>query len=112
MRVLANAETSAWNLLNEKVAQGQMTERDSVRIFNWGFRTATATIANWRHRSTDTDIIDTAIQRKMQTAKLRIAQARTQNGKNLAARELILAQMFDAVWRGMQKDVAVYQRQR
>lgn len=109
MRALANTETAVRELLTTKVKQGQMTEGDAVRLFNWGFRIAVTTIGNLRHRKADDDQINAFIQRKVRDAKTAIRTARTLQAQNLGARDLLLAQMYAVVWTGMQADVAAYQ---
>lgn len=108
MRVIANTETSVRNLLQEKVRSGLMTQADADRLFRWGFRIVTETIANWRRREATPEAIAGAISRREQIAKTRYAKSIPGNSRHLAARDLILAQMFDAAWKGMQKDVAAY----
>jgi hypothetical protein len=108
VRVLTNTETAAREMLDTKVQQGLMTEADAIRLFNWGFRIALTTLGNWRHRNATPEAIEDAISRRTQAAKMRRATARTQNQKHLAARDLVLAELFNAVWQGMQRDAAVY----
>jgi hypothetical protein len=112
MRALAHSEAAVRELLEAKVRQGQMTERDAVRLFNWGFRTAITVIGNLRTRKADDDQINAFIQRKIRDAKTAIRTARTLQAQNMGAREFLLAQMYAAVWRGMQEDVAAYQTTR
>jgi hypothetical protein len=112
MRVIANTETAARNMLAEKVEQGVMTAADSERLFNWGFRIVLQTIGNWRLRNATDEAIANAILRRKRAAKLHFVQANTQNKRNLGAREMILAQMFEVVWQGMQQDAARYQNAR
>lgn len=109
MRTLHNAETAVRDLLGEKINKGQMTPQDAERLYRWGFRIALTTIGNFRHRRLSDETIEETIRRKKLVARTALAHAATINAKNLAARELILAEMFGAVWTGMQQDVRAYQ---
>lgn len=110
MRALTNTETAVRELLAAKVKQGQMTEADAVRLYNWGFRIALTTIGNLRNRREAGDaVITDFIQRKVHAAKTSIRLAPTLRAQNIGARDLLLAQMYAAVWKGMQQDVAAYQ---
>lgn len=108
MRVLAHTETAVRDLLAEKVEQGNLTPADANRLFNWGFRIVTQTIGNWRRNEHNADQINEAIQRKHLQAKRALVTAATANARNLACRDLLLAQMFTAAWKGMQQDVNAY----
>lgn len=110
MRVMARTETAAREMLADKVHQGLMTPQDASRLFNYAFSQVVATLGNWRHRNATNQAIEAAIGRRIRAARTALAQAPTQNKRNLAARDLIVAQMFAAVWKGMQDDVAAYQQ--
>jgi hypothetical protein len=112
MRVIENTEAAARRMLAEKVEQGLMTEADAARLFNWGFRIVLQTIGNWRLRKATDEAIADSIMRRKRAAKVRYVQATTQNNRNLGARDLILAQMFETVWQGMQQDAARYKTSR
>lgn len=108
-RVLNHAEAAAQSLLARKVEQGLITPEASQRLFNWGFRIVTQTIANMRRAEQSTDMITAAVQRKKQQAVTDFAQAKDQRARRMSYAELVLGQMFEVVWAGMQEDVAAYQ---
>lgn len=109
MRVMARTETAAREMLQLKVQQNVMTQADATRLFRYAFPTVVATIGNWRRHEYTPEAIEQAIALRAEDARLRLRQARVQNQKNLAARDLVVAQMFSAVWQGMQQDVAAYE---
>lgn len=108
-RVMTNTETAARQMLQDKVNKGVMTQNDATRLFKYAYPTVVATLGNWRQKNATDEAIEQAINRRIRGARLRYAQARVQNNRNLAARDLVVGQMFAAVWKGMQDDVAAYQ---
>jgi hypothetical protein len=108
MRVIAHTEAAARQMLHDRVKQGIMTENDANRLFRYAFPTVLATLGNWRRKEIKDAAIEAAIDRRIRAARLRISYATKQNDRNLAQRDLVVAQMFSAVWHGMQEDVQTY----
>jgi hypothetical protein len=121
MRVLANTETAVRDLLAEKIAKRQVTHTEAVRLYTTGFRNISATIAKWRHRNATNEAIQECIDRRMTAARQHKTQAsqilhrcgsrdeRAQKVVAKANQELTIAQMYQVIWDGMQRDVAAYQ---
>ena len=108
MRALVHAETAAAELMALKVRQGLLSQKEAQELHGWAFRHALATIGNWRRRNAAPDLITDAIQRRKKAATTRYDLARTWEQRTKLYRDVVLAQMFEVVWMGMQKDNASY----
>jgi hypothetical protein len=108
MRVTTRTEAAARQMLQDMVDQGVMTQKDATRLFKYAYSQVVVTLGNWRRRNAKPEAIEEAIGRRIKAARVRVVHAPNQNAKNLAHRDLIVALMFQAVWNGMQEDVAAY----
>lgn len=109
MRVTTNTEAAVREMFQEKINQGIMTANDANRLYRYAYSNVLVTISNWRRRNAKPEAIEAAISRRIKAARMAIAQASSQDARARAQRDMVVAQMFAAVWKGMQADVAAYQ---
>jgi hypothetical protein len=109
---LEASERAARDLLNRKVREGIVDRRNANEILKTGLPFVQHMLAQWRREGTDPQWITDWFQRKHADSEQQYAAATNPLAQRMALTRVVCAEMYLAVWAGMQADMAAYVNER
>lgn len=103
-------ERAARDLINRKVREGVIDRRTGNDVIRTGLPFVTVMLARWRREGTSPQWITDRFQAELTDAKARAAAAHDDDtyAKRQTAMAVAAAEMYLAVWAGMQADLGQY----
>lgn len=102
------SERAARELLNRKVREGVIDRRNANSLLKEGLPLVRSMLAQWRLDGCSPEWITGKFQEKLTAAKEAQAAATSFVGKHMATGRVVAAEMYLAVWAGMQEDLGQY----
>lgn len=102
------SERAARDLLNRKVREGLMDRANANQVLKMGLPFVRAMIAQWRREGTSPQWLTDKFQAKRAEAEEQLATATTDFAKRRASLGVIAAEMYLAIWAGMQEDLGQF----
>lgn len=106
------SERAARDLLNRKVREGLMDRRNANDLLKTGLPFVRAMIAQWRREGTSPQWLTDKFQAKRAEAEQQLATASNEFAKRRANLGIIAAEMYLAIWAGMQEDLGRFTTER
>ncbi|WNI19203.1 hypothetical protein [Actinacidiphila sp. ITFR-21] len=99
------SERAARDLLNRKVRENLMDRRNANELLKMGLPFVRAMIAQWRREGTSPQWLTDKFQAKRTEAERQLAVAANPFAERRARTGIIAAEMYLAIWAGMQEDL-------
>lgn len=106
------SERAARDLLNRKIREGVIDRRNANQVVKMGLPFVRAMLATWRKQGTSPQWLTDKFQAKLTEAKTRQAAATGKYAVQSAALAVITAEMYLAIWAGMQEDLGRFTAER
>nr|WSX25529.1 hypothetical protein OG690_38245 [Streptomyces tubercidicus] len=106
------SERTARDLLNRKVREGVMDRRNANELLRLGLPFVRMMLAQWRREGTSPQWLTDKFQAKHAEAESHLAAATNDFAKRRATLEVVAAEMYLAIWAGMQEDLGQFTAER
>ena len=106
------SERAARDLLNRKVREGVMDRRNANEVLKMGLPFVRVMIAQWRREGTSPQWLTDKFQGKLTEAKRQMETANNEFAKRRATLSIVAAEMYLAVWAGLQEDLGQFTAER
>ena len=103
-----HSERAARDLLNRKVREGTIDRRNANQIIKTGLPFVRTMLAEWRRDGCSPEWITSKFQGLRAEAEEKYAAADNLLVKRMAMTRVVAAEMYLAVWAGMQADLGQY----
>lgn len=107
-----HSERAARDLLNRKVCEGIIDRRNANQIIKTGLPFVRAMLAEWRCDGASPEWITSKFQGLRAEAVEKHAAASNSIAQRMAMTRVVAAEMYLAVWAGMQADLGQYTAER
>lgn len=107
-----HSERAARDLLNRKVREGVIDRRNANQILMTGLPFVRTMLAEWRRDGCSPEWITGKFQGLRAEAEAKYAAADSLLAKRMAMTRVVAAEMYLAVWAGMQADLGQYAAER
>ena len=102
------SERAARDLLNRKVREGVMDRRNANQLINTGLPFVRVMIAQWRREGTSPQWLTDKFQSKLTEARKQMDSASNPIAERRAKLGIVAAEMYLAIWAGMQADLGQF----
>ncbi|MXM67040.1 hypothetical protein GR925_27325 [Streptomyces sp. HUCO-GS316] len=101
-----HSERAARDLLNKKVRAGEMDRATANQVLRIGLPFVRTMLATWRREGTSPEWLTEKFQAKQTEARKQMDAATTDFARHRATLSIACAEMYSAVWAGLQADLA------
>jgi hypothetical protein len=105
------SERAARDLMNRKVREGIIDRRHANDILKTGLPFVRSMLAQWRREGTDPQWITKKFQAIHAEAQQKHTAAATPTARHMALTPVMCAELYLAVWAGLQADFATYRNE-
>jgi hypothetical protein len=102
------SERAARDLLNRKVREGVMERRTANQLLKVGLPFVRAMLAQWRREGTSPEWITGEFHSRLTTARQQLDAATTPAAEVRAKTAIVAAEMYLAIWAGLQADLGQF----
>lgn len=106
------SERAARDLLNRKIREGVMDRRNANELLRLGLPFVRMMLAQWRREGTSPQWLTDKFQAKRTEAEAQLAAATNDFAKRRATLAVAAAEMYLAIWAGMQEDLGKFTAER
>jgi hypothetical protein len=106
------SQRAARDLLNRKVREGIIDRRNANQVIKTGLPFVRTMLATWRRQGTSPQWLTDKFQAKLTEAKAQQEAATGKYAVQSAALAVITAEMYLAIWAGMQEDLGQFTAER
>lgn len=99
------SERAARDLLNRKVREGITDRRNANQVLKMGLPFVRTMLATWRRQGVSPQWLTDKFQAKLTEAKTRQSAATGRHAVQSATLAVMTAEMYLAIWAGMQEDL-------
>jgi len=108
MPTLNNIDRAARDLMDRKVQAREIAQYEADNVMAVGVLIARRQIAQWRRDRISEEFLTTKFGEMEARAQLKLDNATNPIAEHSARLDLASAELYAAVWEGMQKDLAEY----
>lgn len=102
------SERAARDLLNRKIREGVMDRRNANELLRLGLPFVRMMLAQWRREGTSPQWLTDKFQAKRADAEAQLAAATNDFAERRAILAVVAAEMYLAIWAGMQEDLGQF----